>query len=125
MERNDYGRHPIFLDTDSDPQQPDRYVPRIHAAYWPTLNNRVHEPITFKVRSFGNQDGGEVWDFDRILGIRQHGKQKTPSTEGRVALSILRGPTRFMGDVSGPASSGSGRCEFCESAQAVVLLNTE
>ena len=46
-----------------DPKDPDRYVPRIHAAYWPTLDNRVHEPITFKVRSFGNQDGNEVWDF--------------------------------------------------------------
>lgn len=46
-----------------DPKQPDRYVPRIHAAYWPTMNNKVNEPITFKVRSFGNQDGNEVWDF--------------------------------------------------------------
>ncbi len=46
-----------------DPKQPDQYSPRIHAAYWPTLANRVNEPITFKVRSFGNQDGNEVWDF--------------------------------------------------------------
>ena len=32
-------------------------------AYWPTFGNRVNAPITFKVRSFGNQDGNEVWDF--------------------------------------------------------------
>ncbi|MEQ9408194.1 MAG: PKD domain-containing protein [Fuerstiella sp.] len=46
-----------------DPDQPDRYVPRIHAAWWPTFDNRVNEPVTFKVRSFGTQQGQEVWDF--------------------------------------------------------------
>lgn len=46
-----------------DPQQPDLYVPGLHATYWPTFDNRVNEPITFKVRSFGNQDGHEAWDF--------------------------------------------------------------
>ena len=46
-----------------DPKDLSHYVPRIHAAYWPTFDNRVHEPITFKVRSFGNVDGNEVWDF--------------------------------------------------------------
>ena len=46
-----------------DPEQPDLYLPEIHAAYWPTLDNRVNTSITFKVRSFGNQNGNEVWDF--------------------------------------------------------------
>lgn len=46
-----------------DPQQPDSYVPGLHATYWPTFDNRVNEPITFQVRSFGNRDGHEVWDF--------------------------------------------------------------
>jgi hypothetical protein len=46
-----------------DPQQPDSYVPGLHATYWPTFDNRANEPITFKVRFFGNQDGHEVWDF--------------------------------------------------------------
>jgi hypothetical protein len=46
-----------------DPKHPNEYVPRIHAASWPTMNNSIHEPITFKVRSFGNEDGSEVWDF--------------------------------------------------------------
>jgi hypothetical protein len=26
-----------------DPKQPDLYVPRIHAAYWPTLDNRAFD----------------------------------------------------------------------------------
>ena len=46
-----------------DSNQPDQYVPEIHAAYWPTFDNKVSEPITFKVRSFGSQEGNEVWDF--------------------------------------------------------------
>ncbi len=46
-----------------DPNQPDQYVPGIHAAYWPTFDNRVNEPVTFKVRSFRNQEGNEVWNF--------------------------------------------------------------
>jgi hypothetical protein len=46
-----------------DPANPDLYVPRIHAAYWPTRDNKVDEMITFKVRSFGTTEGEEVWDF--------------------------------------------------------------
>lgn len=46
-----------------DPERPDHYVPGIHAAYWPTFDNKVDKPITFKVRSFRNQEGHEVWDF--------------------------------------------------------------
>ncbi|MCA9157549.1 MAG: peptidoglycan DD-metalloendopeptidase family protein [Planctomycetales bacterium] len=46
-----------------DPNQPDQFVPGIHAAYWPTFGNKANEPITFKVRSFRNQEGNEVWDF--------------------------------------------------------------
>jgi len=46
-----------------DPANPDLYVPRIHAAYWPTRDNKVDELITFKVRSFGTTEGEEVWDF--------------------------------------------------------------
>ncbi|MDP6556979.1 MAG: PKD domain-containing protein [Pirellulaceae bacterium] len=46
-----------------DPRRPDQYVPGIHATYWPTLDNRVGQPMTFKVRSYLKPDGNEVWDF--------------------------------------------------------------
>ena len=46
-----------------DPKQPDQYAPGIHAVYWPTFDNKVNVPITFKVRSFRNEDGNDVWDF--------------------------------------------------------------
>ena len=46
-----------------DPKVPDKYPPGIHASYWPSLKNTINEPITFKVRSFGTDEGEEVWDF--------------------------------------------------------------
>ncbi len=46
-----------------DPKTPNQYAPGIHAVYWPTFNNRVNLPITFKVRSFREPFGEEVWDF--------------------------------------------------------------
>jgi murein DD-endopeptidase MepM/ murein hydrolase activator NlpD len=46
-----------------DPANPGLYVPSMHAAYWPTRDNKVDELITFKVRSFGKTEGEEIWDF--------------------------------------------------------------
>lgn len=68
-----------------DPQQPDQYVPRIHAAYWPTFANRVNKPITFKVRSFGNQYGNEVWDFgdgSPLVTVRSDGNADPQAKDG-------------------------------------------
>lgn len=68
-----------------DPKQPDLYVPRIHAAYWPTLGNRVNDSITFKVRSFGNQDGNEVWDFgdgSPPVRVKSDGNAERQAKEG-------------------------------------------
>ena len=68
-----------------DPKQPGLYVPRIHAAYWPTLGNRVNVPITFKVRSFGNQDGSEVWDFDDgspPVSVKSDGNAEQQAADG-------------------------------------------
>jgi putative heme-binding domain-containing protein len=68
-----------------DPKQPDLYVPRIHAAYWPTLGNRVNASITFKVRSFGNQDRNEVWDFgdgSPPVSVKSDGNAEQQAKEG-------------------------------------------
>lgn len=46
-----------------DPARPDRYVPSIHAAYAPSLQVKVNEPVTFKVRTFRIEGGEEIWDF--------------------------------------------------------------
>lgn len=68
-----------------DPKQPDYYVPGIHAAYWPTLNNKVNEPITFKVRSYRNQEGKEVWDFGDgtpPVSVKSDGNAEQQAPEG-------------------------------------------
>ncbi len=68
-----------------DPKHPDKYVPRIHASYWPSLKNKVGEPITFKVRSFGNQTGNEVWDFGDgtpLVSVKSDGNAKPLDENG-------------------------------------------
>jgi hypothetical protein len=44
----------------SHPKQPP---PRIHASYWPTMDLKPAQAITFKVRTFGTTTGEETWDF--------------------------------------------------------------
>lgn len=46
-----------------DPRHPEQVPPAIHAAYWPTMDLKPGQPVTFKVRTFGTTDGAEVWDF--------------------------------------------------------------
>ncbi len=52
-----------------DREHPELLPPAIHATYWPTMNLKVGDEITFKVRSFyhgapANQPaGGERWNF--------------------------------------------------------------
>lgn len=68
-----------------NPQNLEEYVPRIHASYWPSLKNRVGEPITFKVRSFGNTTGNEVWDFgdgSPLVSVKSDGNAKPLDENG-------------------------------------------
>lgn len=46
-----------------DGNQPERMVPTIHPAFFPTEGIRPGQPITFKVRTFGTTHGEETWDF--------------------------------------------------------------
>ncbi|MHC4560629.1 MAG: PKD domain-containing protein, partial [Planctomycetota bacterium] len=46
-----------------DKNHPDQLPPTIHAAYYPTFDIKPGDEITFKVRSFRNTYGSEVWDF--------------------------------------------------------------
>jgi hypothetical protein len=46
-----------------DPAEPQALPPSIQAAYAPSLNIRVGDPVTFKVRTFRTQDGQETWEF--------------------------------------------------------------
>jgi murein DD-endopeptidase MepM/ murein hydrolase activator NlpD len=46
-----------------DKKNPERQIPTIHPAYYPTQNIKSGDPVTFVVRTFGSQVGEEVWDF--------------------------------------------------------------
>jgi murein DD-endopeptidase MepM/ murein hydrolase activator NlpD len=46
-----------------DPNRPQQLPPTLHAAYAPTFQIRVGDPVIFKVRSFRNAKPEEVWDF--------------------------------------------------------------
>ena len=46
-----------------DRNQPDNLPPTIHPAYSPTFGIQPGDPVTFKVRVFRSDSGGETWDF--------------------------------------------------------------
>ena len=46
-----------------DRKAPNDQPPRLHATYFPTFDLRPGQPITFKVRSFYNTHGEEIWNF--------------------------------------------------------------
>lgn len=46
-----------------DTQFPEKQIPTIHPAFYPTLNIKAGDPVTFLVRTFGSQTGEEIWDF--------------------------------------------------------------
>jgi murein DD-endopeptidase MepM/ murein hydrolase activator NlpD len=46
-----------------DKAHPDQTPPTIHAAYYPTLNIKPGDELTFKVRTFRTTHGRETWDF--------------------------------------------------------------
>jgi PKD domain len=38
-------------------------LPAIHASFYPTFGIKPGDPVTFQVRSFNIDVGGETWDF--------------------------------------------------------------
>ncbi|MCP4260809.1 MAG: peptidoglycan DD-metalloendopeptidase family protein [Planctomycetes bacterium] len=75
-----------------DRRHPERVPPAIHANYYPTFGLRANDEVLFKVRSFGTQDGEEVWDFGdgtaavKVLSdgnVKQHNPQGYALTRHR------------------------------------------
>jgi len=46
-----------------DKKNLNRMPPSIHATFYPTLNIKPGDPVTFGVRTFQTEYGNEVWDF--------------------------------------------------------------
>jgi hypothetical protein len=45
------------------PDTEERVPPTIHASFWPALNVRAGDPVTFLVRTCRTTFGHEMWDF--------------------------------------------------------------
>ncbi|MFN7993571.1 MAG: PKD domain-containing protein [Bryobacteraceae bacterium] len=61
--RTDYDFSIVLVNEKSSPSGAERVPPAIHPAYFPTMDLKPNQPITFLVRSFGTTDGEETWDF--------------------------------------------------------------
>lgn len=46
-----------------DRQFPEKQIPTLHAAFYPSLGIRAGDSVTFLVRTFGSQTGKEAWNF--------------------------------------------------------------
>ena len=92
------------------PKAPDRYAPGIHAVYWPTFGNRVNQPITFKVRSFREPFGEEVWDFDDgspKVRVKSDGNIDPHANDGyAVTQHTYREPGDYLVQVQRKTKSG-------------------
>jgi len=61
--RIDYDFSIVLVNDKPSPSGPEQLPPTIHPAYFPTIDLKPDEPITFLVRSFATTDGEETWDF--------------------------------------------------------------
>ena len=61
--RTDYDFSIVLVNEKPSPSGSERRPPTIHPAYFPTMDLKLGEPITFLVRSFATTDGEEMWDF--------------------------------------------------------------
>jgi len=59
----DYDSAIVLVNEKPSPSGPERLPPTIHPAYFPTMDLKPGEPVTFLVRSFATTEGQETWDF--------------------------------------------------------------
>ncbi len=73
-----------------DPAHRDQRPPTIHAAFWPTMDLRAGQAVTFKVRTFGTTDGQESWDFGdgtAAAATKSDGNVKPLAKDGYAAIT--------------------------------------
>ena len=81
-----------------DRDNPNRVPPAIHANYYPTFGLQAGDEVTFKVRSFRTQHGGEVWDFgdgSAPVSVRSDGNANKHDPQG---YAVARHRYRKAGD---------------------------
>jgi murein DD-endopeptidase MepM/ murein hydrolase activator NlpD len=74
-----------------DKDDPEKPVPAIHPVFYPSLNIRPGDLVTFLVRTFGSSAGEEVWDFgdgsDKVI-VNSGVVQRESQNEGEYARTV-------------------------------------
>ncbi len=89
-----------------DRQNPEQTPPSIHAVYWPTLDLKAGDEVTFKVRSFriGPKEGHEVWDFgdgSPTVQVQSDGNAVKLAKDGyAVTTHVYRRPGHYLVSVA-------------------------
>ena len=74
-----------------DRENPGRPIPVLHAAYYPSVDIKVNDPVTFLVRTFNVETGQETWDFgdgSPTVSVRSEPPDRQNYTEGKYAETI-------------------------------------
>jgi murein DD-endopeptidase MepM/ murein hydrolase activator NlpD len=87
-----------------DPAEPAALPPSIQAAFSPTMNVKVGDPVTFKTRTFRTTDGVETWDFgdgSPAVAVRSDGNANIHDPNGfAVTTHQYARPGDFIARVS-------------------------
>lgn len=74
-----------------DREDTGKRIPTIHPAFYPTMNIKPGDPVTFLVRTFGSETGDEIWDFgDRTekVTVNSGVVQRQTQNEGEYASTV-------------------------------------
>ena len=84
----------------SEQQTEANLAPTIHASYWPTLNVRAGQPVTFLVRTCRTTYGQETWDFgdgSETVTVKSDGCADERSREGYARTQhVFRDPGDYL-----------------------------
>jgi hypothetical protein len=75
----------------NDKEFPEKQVPKIHPVYYPTLNIKPGDPVTFLVRTFGSNTGEEIWDFgdgSEKVSVNSGVVQRKTQNQGKYAETV-------------------------------------
>lgn len=74
-----------------DRSNPGQTIPVLQPVYYPTLDIRVGDPVTFLVRSFNTDTGSEIWDFGdgtSTVSVRSEPPTRQNYTGGKFAETV-------------------------------------
>jgi hypothetical protein len=74
-----------------DRNLPGRTIPVLQPAYYPSLDIRAGDPVTFLVRSFNTDTGNEIWDFGDgtdTVSVRSEPPTRQNYTVGKFAETV-------------------------------------